>query len=54
MPQEIPHCHCEHPGVPDKEKGWGTWMSIFDSCKKFKPKSNSDLEELREQLLNKL
>jgi hypothetical protein len=32
----IPHCHCHHPSVPEKDFGWGSLREGFWTCKNFK------------------
>jgi len=32
----IPHCHCHHPSVPEKDFGWGSLREGFWTCDKFK------------------
>ena len=30
------HCYCMHPEFPKSERGWGSLMNWYDTCKKFK------------------
>lgn len=34
----VPHCHCQHPSIPESEYGWDTLMTIFESCDLFEKK----------------
>ena len=30
------HCHCMHPELPESERGWGSLMNWYDTCKKYR------------------
>ena len=40
--RRIPHCHCQHPNIPEDKWGWDTLKEAFETCENFEKRDKGD------------